>query len=172
MAAKYLVIVRFFDIVRIAATNFTQVLFPKIIQAEVNYQWAALKKMFYTLLKRVSLLVILILLLFWNFGFQLLEFWIGLKDNQIIPLYHLYLIFTCLIILDNVSVVFLSALKFNRLPTILSIVQGILGIILSVIFLKYIGFIGLLIGFFISFVLTNLFFNPAYLLYSMNKKVV
>ena len=172
VAAKYLVIVRFFDIVRIAATNFTQVLFPKIIQAEVNYQWVALKKMFYTLLKRISLLVILILLLFWNFGFQLLEFWIGLKDNQIIPLYHLYLIFTCLIILDNVSVVFLSALKFNRLPTILSIVQGILGIILSVIFLKYIGFIGLLIGFFISFVLTNLFFNPAYLLYSMNKKVV
>ena len=31
MAAKYLVIVRFFDIIRIAATNFTQVLFPKII---------------------------------------------------------------------------------------------------------------------------------------------
>ena len=34
IAAKYLVVVRFFDIVRIAATNFTQVLFPKIIQVE------------------------------------------------------------------------------------------------------------------------------------------
>jgi O-antigen/teichoic acid export membrane protein len=171
VAAKYLVVVRFFDIVRIAATNFTQVLFPKIIQAEVIYQWAALKKMFYTLLKRISLLVIIILILFWTLGFKIFEYWIGINDDQIITLYHLYLIFTCLIILDHVSVVFLSALKFNKLPTILSIVQGVFGIILSIIFLKYIGSIGLLVGFFTSFIFTNLFFNPAYLVYSMNKKV-
>lgn len=171
VAAKYLVVVRFFDIIRIAATNFTQVLFPKIIQAEVIYQWAALKKMFYTLLKRISLLVIIILILFWTLGFKIFEYWIGINDDQIITLYHLYLIFTCLIILDHVSVVFLSALKFNKLPTILSIVQGVFGIILSIIFLKYIGSIGLLVGFFTSFIFTNLFFNPAYLVYSMNKKV-
>lgn len=171
-AAKYLVVVRFFDIVRIAATNFTQVLFPKIIQAEVELQWKELKAMFFKLLKRISFLICLILILFWSIGFKIFEYWIGLKDEQIIPLYHLYLIFTCLIILDNVSVVFLSALKFNRVPTILSIFQGIIGIILSIVCLKYFGLIGLLIGFFISFILTNLFFNPFYLVYSMNKKTL
>jgi O-antigen/teichoic acid export membrane protein len=171
-AAKYLVVVRFFDIVRIAATNFTQVLFPKIIQAEVELQWKELKAMFFKLLKRISFLICLILILFWSIGFKIFEYWIGLKDDQIIPIYHLYLIFTCLIILDNVSVVFLSALKFNRVPTILSIFQGIIGIILSIVFLKYFGLIGLLIGFFISFILTNLFFNPFYLVYSMNKKTL
>ena len=127
--------------------------------------------MFYTLLKRISLLVIIILILFWTLGFKIFEYWIGINDDQIITLYHLYLIFTCLIILDHVSVVFLSALKYNKLPTILSIVQGVFGIILSIIFLKYIGSIGLLVGFFTSFIFTNLFFNPAYLVYSMNKKV-
>jgi O-antigen/teichoic acid export membrane protein len=171
-AAKYLVVVRFFDIVRIAATNFTQVLFPKIIQAEVKLQWIELKAMFFRLLKRISLLVCIILILFWSLGFKIFEYWIGFKDVQIIPLYHLYLIFTCLIILDNVSVVFLSALKFNKVPTILSIFQGLSGIVLSILFLKYFGLIGLLIGFFISFILTNLFFNPAYLVYSMNKKSI
>jgi O-antigen/teichoic acid export membrane protein len=45
IAAKYLVIVRFFDIVRIAATNFTQVLFPKIIQVEFLGDWKLLKHM-------------------------------------------------------------------------------------------------------------------------------
>ena len=65
IAAKYLVIVRFFDIIRIAATNFTQVLFPKIIHAEVNAQWQVLKNMFFTLLKRISFLIVLIFIFFW-----------------------------------------------------------------------------------------------------------
>ena len=56
IAAKYLVIVRFFDIIRIAATNFTQVLFPKIILAEVQNQWDGLKKMYYSILKKISFL--------------------------------------------------------------------------------------------------------------------
>jgi O-antigen/teichoic acid export membrane protein len=60
MAAKYLVIVRFFDIIRIAATNFTQVLFPKIILAEVQNQWEGLKKMYYTILKKISFLILIL----------------------------------------------------------------------------------------------------------------
>jgi len=172
IAAKYLVIVRFFDIIRIAATNFTQVLFPKIILAEVENQWDGLKKMFYSILKKISFLIVLIFIFFSIFGVKIFFYWIGFQDTQMINLFHLYLLFTCLIIFDNVSVVFLSALKLNKTPTILSIVQGLLGIILSIILLKYFGYIGLLIGFLSSFLITNLVFNPLYFIRSINKKLL
>jgi hypothetical protein len=70
-----------------------------------------------------------------------------------------------------VSVIFLSALKLNKIPTLVSIGQGLLGILLSIVLLNYIGFIGILAGFLISFIFTNLFFNPYYLIKSVNKRL-
>jgi O-antigen/teichoic acid export membrane protein len=171
IAAKYLVVVRFFDIIRIAATNFTQVLFPKIIQVEFLGDWKLLKLMLFSVYKKISILIIFILLFLYFFGFQLFVYWSGLNDPTLMLLFNLYLIFTALIIFDNVSVIFLSALKLNKIPTLVSIGQGLLGILLSILLLYYIGYIGILAGFLISFVLTNLFFNPYYLLKSVNKRL-
>lgn len=171
IAAKYLVVIRFFDIIRIASTNFTQVLFPKIIQFEVQHNWIHIKKMFLNMLQRIFILIIFIWICFSTVGVGLFVYWIGFKDDQLLNLYQLYLIFTCLIILDNVSVIFLSALKLNRSTTIVSIFQGLFGICLSILFLNLIGYIGLLIGFLLSFIATNLFYNPLYLLKSINKKL-
>jgi O-antigen/teichoic acid export membrane protein len=171
IAAKYLVVVRFFDIVRIAATNFTQVLFPKIIQVEFLGDWKLLKNMLFSVYKKISILVIIILIFLYFFGFELFVYWSKLNDPTLSLLFNLYLIFTALIIFDNVSVVFLTALKLNKVPTLVSIGQGLLGILLSILLLHNIGYIGLLAGFLISFVLTNLFFNPFYLLRSVNKKL-
>ena len=171
IAAKYLVIVRFFDIVRIAATNFTQVLFPKIIQVEYLGDWKLLKSMLINVYKRIALLVVIIMVFLSFFGFKLFVFWSNLNDPTLMLLFNLYLIFTVLIILDNVSVIFLSALKLNKVPTLVSIGQGTLGILLSIILLNHIGYIGIIIGFLISFILTNLFFNPYYLLWTLNKKL-
>ena len=171
IAAKYLVVVRFFDIIRIAATNFTQVLFPKIIQIEYLGDWKLLKQMLFSVYKKTSILIILIILFLYFFGFQLFVYWSRLNDPSLSLLFNLYLIFTALIIFDNVSVIFLSALKLNKIPTLVSIGQGLLGILLSILLLYYIGYIGILVGFLISFILTNLFFNPYYLLKSVNKRL-
>jgi O-antigen/teichoic acid export membrane protein len=171
IAAKYLVIVRFFDIVRIAATNFTQVLFPKIIQVEFLGDWKLLKHMLFSVYKKISILVVIILVFLYFFGFKIFVYWSGLNDPTLMLLFKLYLIFTAFIILDNISVVFLSALKLNKVPTLVSIGQGLLGILLSIFLLHYIGYTGILAGFLISFVFTNLFFNPYYLLKTVNKKL-
>jgi len=171
IAAKYLVLVRFFDIIRIAATNFTQVLFPKIIEVEVLNDWHQLKRMLISVYTRISIFVGIIFILFYIFGYHLFVFWSRLNDPSLMALYPLFLIFTILVILDNVSVIFLSALKLNKVPTLLSIVQGILGILLSILLLKLMGYVGILIGFLVSFILTNLFFNPYYLLRAINKKL-
>jgi O-antigen/teichoic acid export membrane protein len=171
IAAKYLVVVRFFDIIRIAATNFTQVLFPKIIQVEFLGDWKLLKQMLFSVYKKISILIIFITLFLYFFGFQLFVYWSRLNDPSLSLLFNLYLIFTALIIFDNVSVIFLSALKLNKIPTLVSIGQGLLGILLSILLLYYIGYIGILAGFLISFIFTNLFFNPYYLLQSVNKRL-
>lgn len=171
IAAKYLVVVRFFDIIRIAATNFTQVLFPKIIQVEYLGDWKLLKSMLINVYKRITILVGIIIIFLSFFGFKLFVFWSKLDDPSLMLLFNLYLIFTAFIILDNVSVIFLSALKLNKIPTLVSIGQGALGILLSIILLHYIGYIGIIAGFLVSFILTNLFFNPFYLLRTLNKKL-
>ena len=171
IAAKYLVVVRFFDIIRIAATNFTQVLFPKIIQVEFLGDWKLLKQMLFSVYKKISILIIFITLFLYFFGFQLFVYWSRLNDPTLSLLFNLYLTFTALIIFDNVSVIFLSALKLNKIPTLVSIGQGLLGILLSILLLYYIGYIGILAGFLISFIFTNLFFNPYYLLQSVNKRL-
>lgn len=171
IAAKYLVVVRFFDIIRIAATNFTQVLFPKIIQFEVLEDWTYLKRMLLSIYVRISILVVIISIFTYFLGYKLFVFWSGLNDPALKSLFYLYLVFTILIILDNVSVVFLSALKLNRIPTLVSIGQGLLGILLSILLMHQIGYIGILVGFLISFLMTNLFFNPYYLLLTINKKL-
>ncbi len=171
IAAKYLVVVRFFDIIRIAATNFTQVLFPKIIQVEYLGDWKLLKFMLINVYKRITILVGIIIIFLSFFGFKLFVFWSKLNDPSLMLLFNLYLIFTAFIILDNVSVIFLSALKLNKIPTLVSIGQGALGILLSIILLHYIGYIGIIAGFLVSFILTNLFFNPFYLLRALNKKL-
>jgi O-antigen/teichoic acid export membrane protein len=171
IAAKYLVVVRFFDIIRIAATNFTQVLFPKIIQIEYLGDWKLIKIMLFSVYKKISILIIFILLFLYFFGFQFFVYWSRLNDPSLSLLFNLYLVFTALIIFDNVSVIFLSALKLNKIPTLVSIGQGLLGILLSILLLYYIGYIGILVGFLISFIFTNLFFNPYYLLKSVNKRL-
>jgi O-antigen/teichoic acid export membrane protein len=171
IAAKYLVVVRFFDIIRIAATNFTQVLFPKIIQVEFSGDWKLLKFMLFTIYKKISILIIFIFVFLYFFGFELFAYWSKLNDPTLSLLFNLYLMFTALIIFDNVSVVFLSALKLNKVPTAVSIGQGLFGILLSILLLHHLGYIGLLAGFLISFILTNLFFNPYYLLRHINKKL-
>ena len=171
IAAKYLVVVRFFDIIRIAATNFTQVLFPKIIQVEFLGDWKLLKSMLINVYKRITILVGIIIIFLSFFGFKLFVLWSNLNDPTLMLLFNLYLIFTAFIILDNVSVIFLSALKLNKVPTLVSIGQGALGILLSIMLLHYIGYIGIIAGFLVSFILTNLFFNPIYLLRALNKKL-
>lgn len=171
IAAKYLLVVRFFDIIRIAATNFTQVLFPKIIQIEYLGDWKLIKIMLFSVYKKISILIIFILLFLYFFGFQFFVYWSRLNDPSLSLLFNLYLVFTALIIFDNVSVIFLSALKLNKIPTLVSIGQGLLGILLSILLLYYIGYIGILVGFLISFIFTNLFFNPYYLLKSVNKRL-
>ena len=43
-SATYIIFMKFFEIIRVAFTNFTQILFPRIIYIEKENNWKQLKK--------------------------------------------------------------------------------------------------------------------------------
>lgn len=170
-AAKYLVISKFYDIIRLAATNFTQVLFPKIIQTEVEQNWVMLKTLYLKMLFRVIFLVLLIILCIFWIGPIIFTKWSKINDIETIFAFKLFSLLVGFIIIDNVSVIFLNALKLNKIPTFVSIVQGVLGILFSYYFVKEYSLIGFVFGAGLSFILTNMVFNPLYLLKELNHKI-
>ncbi len=86
-------------------------------------------------------------------------------------LFKLFSVFIMMIVFDNVSAVFLSALRFNKLQTIVAIGQGILGLMLGYILFHYYGIAGIAIGSIIALLVTNFLFNPLYLVKQMNRHI-
>ncbi|MFZ8272509.1 hypothetical protein ACO1K0_14150, partial [Staphylococcus aureus] len=74
---------------------------------------------------------------------------------QIIKSFKLFSLFIVLVVLDNVAVVFLAALKFNKLPTIISLFQGALGLFLGYIWLQQEGIAGVIKASLVAFICTN-----------------
>ena len=162
--AKYLLVTRFYDVIRLGIANFIIVLFPTIAINQSNGNWIQIKQFFVKTLFRVSLLALIIIL----FNFLLIKpfflHWSKYNDAEINRLFLLFGVFIFLILVDNVSATFLSALKFNRSSTIVSIGQGILALTLAYLLLPQYGIIGVVVGSIFALLVSNLIFNPVYLL--------
>jgi O-antigen/teichoic acid export membrane protein len=162
--AKYLLVTRFYDVIRIGISNFMVVLFPKIaiIQSEGN--WVEIKQTFFKAFSRIFLLAFIILLLNLFVVKQFFVQWSKFNDAEIINLFVLFGLFIFIISIDNVSATFLSALKLNRAPTIVSIFQGLIGLALGYFLLPKYGITGIAVALLIALSSTSLIFNPYYLL--------
>jgi Na+-driven multidrug efflux pump len=93
--------------------------------------------------------------------------WSKFNDTEIANLFIIFGLFIFVIAIDNVSSTFLSALKFNRMPTIVSIGQGIIGLTIGYFFLPVYGVAGVAMASIIALSCTSLLFNPAYLLFKI-----
>jgi O-antigen/teichoic acid export membrane protein len=171
VVAKYLLVSRFFDVIRVGLTNFTQVLFPKLVYIESEQKWDEIRRLFISVFTRIILLSGLSILLLLTIGETVFRYWSNGNDSELLHLYRLFAVFIGLIVIDNVSVVFLSALKFNKVPTIVSVCQGLLGLGLGYLLMKSQGIAGVATGSIIAFVCTNMIFNTVYLLRSINQKI-
>ncbi len=171
MAAKFILVTRFFDIIRIGLTNFTTILFPFLAMRQAEENYAHIKSMFLKIFKRVILLSGLTLILTMTVGQQIFKVWNQQADILTMDLYKWVAIFVTLVVIDNVPTVFLNALKLNTYQTIIAIVQGILGLILGYIFLLEFGLVGVGIASIVALLVTNFFFSPIYLLRAINKKL-
>lgn len=164
IVAKYLLVTRFFDIVRIGLTNFTQILFPSLAVMEAKGEWMNIRKAFKRSFIAIGIMVIVAIPILLTIGKPLFILWSKQNDAEILHVYSLFSVFILLIVLDNVSSVFLAALKLNKLQTILSIIQGVLGLVLGYILMKREGIAGVVIASLIALLITNFVFNPLFLL--------
>lgn len=88
-----------------------------------------------------------------------------------IQLYYVFSVFTILIVIDNVSSVFLHAFRLNKGQTILSIGQGLMGLLIGYFLLPSYGIVGMAIGSIIALLSTNFIYNPTYLIWQFKKKI-
>jgi O-antigen/teichoic acid export membrane protein len=169
-AAKFLIITRFFDIIRIAITNFTQVLTPQIIYVEIENNWLKIKYLYLTMIKRIITLSLFFAVLIHFYGPYFFIKWSNLNDNTTLEMFQLYIVFITLIIIDNVSFIFINALKINKETTLMSILQGVINLLLTYIFVIKFGIIGAIYASLISFIMTNMIYNPYHLLKTISNK--
>lgn len=169
--ASYILVSRFLDVVRIGATNFTIILFPSLATKEVMGEWNDLRKTYFKVLTGVFFLSVCILIFLLTIGKFIFQYWSGQTGNEIDQLYTIFSIFIILIVIDNVSSVFLHALRLNKVQTIISIGQGILALSIGYFLLKERGVVGFSIGSIIALLLTNFIYNPMHLISQLNKKV-
>jgi O-antigen/teichoic acid export membrane protein len=166
--AKYLLVIRFFDVIRTGLANFTMVLFPSLSMLQAQANWKQLRKMFLQVLLRVTIMVLFVFSLVLTVGEKLFTTWSSYDDHVIIRLFQLYSVFLALLVIDHVPTVFLSALKFNKYPSIVGTIQGLLALFLCVYLLPVYGIVGAIYASLIALLCTNLFFNPIYLFNKIN----
>jgi O-antigen/teichoic acid export membrane protein len=162
--AKYLIVTRFYDIIRIGLSNFTIVLFPRLANIQQEGNWVLIKQLFYKSMKSMTLFAVVVFLATIFIAKPFFLQWSKYPDAEMASLFTLFSLFILFIVIDNVSATYISALKLNRMPTIVSIFQGIIGLILGYFLLLQYGIIGMALGSLIALLITNFIFNPWYLL--------
>jgi len=169
--AKYLMITKVYDIMRIGLTNFTVVLFPTLATIQAEGNWVRIRTLFFNSLKRILILGVLIFLLVWLIGKPLFLKWSKFDDAEMALLFMIFAVFILLIVLDNVSATFLAALKENKVPTIVSLFQGSVGLLLGYFLLIKMGVPGVALASLIALLTTNFWFNPVFLLRRINHNI-
>jgi len=162
VVAQFVLFNRFFEIIRFAVSNFTVVLQPAIVDSEVNSP-EKVKHLYKTAVLRVFLLLTGVFLIFNQWGYDIFMWWSKNKYPFDKSLFQLFLFYTILILIDNVSALFLSALKLNKTTTIISLVQGALVVMAPVFFFSTHGLFGVIAASCAALLLTNFIFNPVYL---------
>ncbi len=169
--AKYILVSRFFDVIRIGLTNFTIVLFPMLATIQSEGNWSLLKEMYLTILKRMGILAIVLLAALIGIGQTVFVFWSKQGGQDIRLLFKLFAVFIMMIVIDNVSAVFLSALRLNKIQVIVAMGQGVVALVLGYLLIRPFGIAGIALGSIIALLATNFIFNPVYLIRQINQHI-
>jgi len=167
--AIFLMVFRFYEVLRLGMTNFAQVLFPSISAMQAKGEWALLTKKFKEVWVRVFVLslVVLVLLIMW--GNRVFIWWSGYDSPEGNTLFLSYALYLFLLVVDHVSVIFLLGLRFTKIPAIVSTIQSLLSVVVTIYFIKIWGLPGVVWASLLLFVLTTLVFNPIYLLQKLKE---
>jgi O-antigen/teichoic acid export membrane protein len=165
---KYLLVIRFYEVVRLGLANFTIIMFPSLLRLEADRNWSHLKQLFIKLTTRIAFMVLLVFGIMVTAGKIVFFRWSHFDDQEIGRLFILYSVFIALLLIEHVPTVFLSALKYNRAPAIVGTLQGLMSLLFTWLLVPSWGIAGAVMGSLAAFLLTNCFYNPAYLLAKIN----
>ena len=166
----YLLVFRFFEIVRTGLTNFAMLLFPSITQKQKEGNWRGVLLYYKKSLFLVALITAVTMAGLFVWGYELFVYWSKIKTDTALIVYLIYCVYIALIVVDHVSGVFLSALKFNKNTAVVSSIQSLLLLMLTYIFIKEFGVFGAALASLIAFVSTSLWYNPWHLWRSIQSK--
>jgi O-antigen/teichoic acid export membrane protein len=159
----YLLVFRFFEIIRAGLTNFAMLLFPSITSRQKMGDWIGLQQYYTRAIIAVSIIVGLTMSAVLIWGDEVFVYWSKEQSSIALSLFFVYGIYVGLLVIDHVSVVFVSALKFNRNTSVMSSVQSVLLIILTYVFIRQYGVLGAAFASVTAFVTTSLWYNPFHL---------
>jgi O-antigen/teichoic acid export membrane protein len=168
----FLLVFKFFEVIRTAMTNFTQVLFPAISMLQAEQHWSQLLQTFKKVLLRVIVFSLLVFAGMLLMGNNFFNWWSGYNTVESNTVFKVYALYVFLLVIDHVSVVFLLGLKFNRLPSIVSTAQSFLSLIATVYFIQWAGLPGAVWASLLLFATTSLIFNPLYVFYQLKQRVI
>lgn len=166
----YLLVFRFFEIVRTGLTNFAMLLFPSITQKQKEGNWRGVLLYYKKSLFLVALITAVTMAGLFVWGYELFVYWSKIKTDTALIVYLIYCVYIALIVVDHVSGVFLSALKFNKNTAVVSSIQSLLLLMLTYIFIKEFGVFGAALASLIAFVSTSLWYNAWHLWRSIQSK--
>ncbi len=155
----YLLITRFYDVIRAGLTNFVGVMFPSLSKSQANQDWAAIARTYQKVVLRFVGLAILVMLFSMSIGQYFFKWWSDVKDADALMAFNCYGILLGLLLIENVPNVFLAALKKNKWPSVVSTIQGLIGLALTYFFLPIYGITGAIISLITAFLFTSGWFN-------------
>lgn len=159
----YLLVFRFFEIIRTGLTNFAMLLFPSITLNQKSGNWIAVQKKYVKALIAISVVSGLTMSAVLIWGDEVFLYWSKLNSNLALSVFIIYGIYVALLVVDHVSVVFLGALKFNRNTSMMSSIQSVLLIVFTYLFIKQFGVLGAAYASLAAFVCTSFWYNPFHL---------
>lgn len=171
LVAQYLLVTRFFEVIKMGLANFAIVLFPRLIHIHSEGNWVKLKALHFNTFVRICFLCIIAYVVLYFVGEAVFIRWSGQSSGEILSLFRWFTIFILLIVVDSVSALFLSALKWNKTQTLVAISQGVLSLWLSYMLIPDKGIAGLAIASVVSLLLTNFIFNIVYLRVKIDREI-
>ncbi len=167
----YLLITRFYDVIRTGLANFVGVLLPSLSKSQANKDWVAIASMYKKVVFRLGGLAFIVVLFSVSIGQFYFKWWSGVTDADALMAFNCYGILLGLLLIENVPNVFLAALKKNKWPSVVSTIQGLIGLGLTYFFLPIYGITGAIISLITAFLITSGWFNFVYMRHQLKQHI-
>lgn len=168
--ASYSIMYKVTDIIRGLIFKVVDILMPNIATLHKEKRYDDILKLHNKTLLYTILLSIPSFLLLCIFGIEAINLWVGSDvkvDQNILIIIAITMFIHTLV---HVSAVFVSSLGIHKTTSYITLLEAILNIILSIVFIKYIGLMGVALGSLLANIMTGGWFTPWYFYRYINKK--